>query len=683
MNAFCAADSALIFSETEMSDDSPQNASDYSSDAPLVSIIILNLNKPDMTIDCLKSIWKNTTGIPYEVIVVDNGSSPENQKRLAAYEGPHKFIPLAINRFFGEGNNIGAEFAKGTYLLFLNNDVIVTPDWLPPLVDVFDTHPDAGCVGPKFIYPSGELQEAGVLLDPEGFSVQIGKFQSPDQPRFNRMRVVDYVSAATVLMRKADFYAVLGFDFRYEPAYYEDCDLCLKIGTLGKKTYYVPRSEVIHHENATTADKSLKDKLNNIVEVNQAKFIDRWRNFLTTGVHDGKSYIAPLLPARVASARKTAGIYTPYNIIPGGGERYLFSIMKVLAAQGYGLTLIVPELYSRLRISLVLDQLDLDLDGIDIITHTQAEAGAQFDLFYCLGNSLVPTSRAMGHINLFCCQFPFKTNEDHTRQHLSLLKDYDAVICYSGFVEQEIRKQLRHFEAPEPAIHVVAPPVGIVAEVDPQMAKSGILGIGRFFIGDHCKRQDEMVKAMKALSELGADTSLDLVGSLHPEPIHRDYLANCRQMARDLPVSFHIDAPVSVLSGLLQRASIYWHGAGLGVDVKKWPEHCEHFGISVVEAMSARVIPVVVNNGGPSTIVEDGISGFHYGSREELVQITRALLSYSEDKLTELRDNAQARAQLYSFAAFEARFADILVSMEKKASQRFETSSAHASVSTR
>ena len=238
----------------------------YSEDSPKVSIVILNFNKVHLTIECLQSIWEHTCGYYYEVIVVDNGSQPDDFQVLSGFEGAYKLVRLDVNRFFGEGNNIGAELAKGEFLLFMNNDVVVTPNWLPPLMEAFHDHSDCGVAGPKFVYPNGLLQEAGALLDEEGVSVQIGKFQDPETPRFNRGRVVDYVSAAAVLLRKNTFEKVLGFDFMYEPAYYEDVDLCLKVGQLGLNTYYVPESCVVHHENATTADSKNSLLLNNVVD---------------------------------------------------------------------------------------------------------------------------------------------------------------------------------------------------------------------------------------------------------------------------------------------------------------------------------------------------------------------------------------------------------------------------------
>lgn len=646
------------------------NLSTYDAKTPVVSIVILNLNKPDMTIECLEALWEHTTDIAYEVIVVDNGSSPENQKKLAAYEGPHTLLPLAINRFFGEGNNIGAEAAKGEFVLFLNNDVIVTKGWLKPLVDVFDTYPDAGCSGPKFEYPSGELQEAGALLDENGRPVQIGKFQSPNQARFNTVRSVDYVSAATVLMRRKDFMTVLGFDFRYEPAYYEDCDLCLKIGSLGKKTYYVPQSRIIHHENATTADQSNALGLGTIVELNREKFIKRWQTYLRSGQHAAPENFPTPIAAPPASATKTAAIFTPYNIIPGGGERYLLSVMKIFAEQGYALTLVAPELFSRIRITSVLEKLDLELPGLDIITYKEAEKREAFDLFYCLGNEVCPTSPALGKTNLYCCQFPFKSDPNELERRLPWLSDYDALICYSAFVESAINEKLVEHNIDDIRAQVVSPPVGLVTDVDPAVGKSGVLGIGRFFSGGHCKRQDMMVEALRSIHDQGSALTLDLVGSLHPEPEHRAYFNRCQSAAKTLPVKFHVDADPALLAGLLQTASFYWHGAGLGVNVEKDPELCEHFGISVIEAMSARVIPMVVNNGGPSSIVEHGVSGFHYSTQEELVALTLDVASRSEQELDQLRDNAQARAHDYSFEGFRNRLVTVLNAALKVSTKR-------------
>lgn len=624
----------------------------YDADSPDVSIVILNLNKPQMTIACLESIWQHTSGARFEVIVVDNGSTEDCFAELARYRGPHRLLRLSLNRFFGEGNNIGAEAARGRFLVFLNNDVIVTPQWLEPLLDAFEEDPDIGCVGPMFVYPDGVLQEAGALIDLDGSAVQIGKFQSADQKRFRVARDVDYVSAAAVMLRKEDFEAVLGFDFRYEPAYYEDCDLCLKIAAMGKRTRYEPRSRIIHHEHVTSRSETIITEQGDIVESNRVKFVQRWSHYLATGLHDGAPHTAPLVPAALGASGPVAAFFSPYNIIPGGGERFLFSVMKVFADRGYQLKLLLPERYSRLRISSVLANLGmklphLEIDSIRSLNRTRP------DVFFALGNEIVPPHEAVGQTNIFCCQFPFPAPEVIVGERLPWFDGFGCMVCYSDFVRSEILRQISARDLPAKRVEVVPPAVGTVAP--PGEKRPGmILSVGRFFEGGHCKRQDKMIEATRELVARGREVELHLVGALHPEPAHRAYLERCRQSAAGLPVTFHIDAPPHKLADLLSVASIYWHGAGLGVDVATSPERCEHFGISVIEAMNAGAVPMVVANGGPSWIVEDTVSGFHYQDLGDLVNRTESVLDMAEPDLQVLRDGAVRRAGQFSQAGFEA-----------------------------
>lgn len=307
----------------------------YNESNPQVSIIILNYNKSKLTIECLQSLWENTQGYSYEIIVVDNGSRAEEFNMLAKFAGTYKLLRLEINRFFGEGNNIAVDLAQGEFLLFMNNDVTVMPNWLPPLMRAFATYPDCGAAGPKFVFPNGLLQEAGALIDEQGESIQIGIFQDPDVPHFNCGRVVDYVSAATLLMQKKMFDDVLGFDFIYEPAYYEDVDLCFKIGQLGFKTYYVPESCVIHHANATTSD-SFGTHISDIIEINRKKFVSRWAAYLKTGIHQNTQSLLTSLLTSTPLIRSiprgesvlTAAVYYPNNIIPESGKNTYFPLLK-------------------------------------------------------------------------------------------------------------------------------------------------------------------------------------------------------------------------------------------------------------------------------------------------------------------------------------------------------------------
>ncbi len=632
----------------------------YSEDFPKVSIVILNFNKAHLTVECLQSIWKHTRGYSYEVIVVDNGSQPVDFQVLSAFEGAYKLVRLELNRFFGEGSNIGAELAKGEFLLFMNNDVVVTPNWLPPLLEAFRDHPDCGAAGPKFVYPDGLLQEAGALLDEEGGSVQIGKFQDPELPRFNRGRVVDYVSGATVLLRKKTFEQVLGFDLIYEPAYYEDVDLCLKVGQLGLKTYYVPESCVVHHENATTSDPEHGLHLHNIIEINRKKFVQRWGDYLKTGRHHDSIPATTLINEETLPAEKpAAAVFTPYNITQGEGGKYLLATAEVLLQSGYQVWLVTPEKFSVLRITKIAGILGLNLHGLGITTLKMAELMPRFDIFVAMGSEVVAPVKALGKRNFYHCQYPLPCTQDEINRRRSWMTEYEAFIVYSDFVKNHVIEQLVRYGLPDLAIHIVPPPVDRLT-VDSSTSRTGIISVGRFVTGDHCNRQDLLIRAFRRLYEGGVKSELHLVGSTHPEPRHREYFVECQRLSQGLPVHFHVDASPNTLTRLYASSSVYWHGAGFGVNTTLEPEKCEYFGNSVAEAMSAGVIPLVVNNGGPAIIVQDSWNGYSYDTEDRLIELTREILLQPEQGLSEMRERARIRAGDFSKESFASCWQTLL-----------------------
>jgi GT2 family glycosyltransferase len=249
----------------------------YSESEPEVSIILLNLNKADLTIRCIKELWKHTTGRPYELIVVDNGSQPDDFVKLMRFQGSVRIIRLNRNRYFVEGNNIGAEAATGKYLFFLNNDAFISHHWLEPIMRVFEDHDRVGAVGPKFVYPDGTLLQAGCLVNVDGTVNSLGRASDQDESAFNVLREVDYCSAAGLMVRKDLFDEVLGFDLCWEPAYYEDVDLCMKIKQLGYRVFYCPDAKIVHLEQFTSLDTSHNINIGSAVEINRHKFVNRWK----------------------------------------------------------------------------------------------------------------------------------------------------------------------------------------------------------------------------------------------------------------------------------------------------------------------------------------------------------------------------------------------------------------------
>lgn len=240
---------------------------------PRVSVVIPVYNKFDYTHACLRSIAEHGARAPFEVIVVDDGSSDQTRDCLRRIRGL-RYLRNPRNLGFVGACNAGAAAARGAFLMFLNNDTVVTPGWLDALLDTVEHWPRAGLVGSMLIYPDGRLQEAGGIVFSDGSGWNYGRFGDPEDPAHRYPREVDYCSGAAILLPRALFERLGGFDTRYSPAYYEDTDLAFAVREAGLRVIYQPASRIIHFEGITsgtdTASGTKRYQL-----VNQAKFVER------------------------------------------------------------------------------------------------------------------------------------------------------------------------------------------------------------------------------------------------------------------------------------------------------------------------------------------------------------------------------------------------------------------------
>ncbi len=293
---------------------------DYSKkdNLPLISILILCYNKVEYTKKCLESLFKNTIYPNYEVIVLDNASVDETPEFLLSYGESIKYIRAKKNYGFVGGNNLASKFAKGEYIVFLNNDTEPQPGWLLHLFETFRYRQDAGAVGSMLIYPDGKLQEAGGVIFNDASGWNYGKGALPEDSLFSYCRSVDYCSGAALMVSKVLFEKIGKFDERYSPAYYEDTDLCFSIRKYGYNVYYNPFSKVIHHE-GVTAGTDLNSGFKKYQVLNSPKFIEKWKvelkkqypndprlRFLFSDRNKGKRILIiddiPPLPDRAAGA---------------------------------------------------------------------------------------------------------------------------------------------------------------------------------------------------------------------------------------------------------------------------------------------------------------------------------------------------------------------------------------------
>ncbi len=206
-----------------------------------ISIIIPVFNQLRFTRACLASLQEHSDAERFEVIVVDDCSSDSTSDVIGKIPGV-VYLRNQSNSGFTSSCNRGAQAARGSYLLFLNNDTTVTSGWISALRETFDNEPEAGLVGSKLVFPDGRLQEAGGIIWKDGSGCNRGKFDDPDKPEYNFLREVDYCSAACVMIPKSLFERVGGFDSKYSPAYYEDTDLAFKVRREGFKVLYQPLS---------------------------------------------------------------------------------------------------------------------------------------------------------------------------------------------------------------------------------------------------------------------------------------------------------------------------------------------------------------------------------------------------------------------------------------------------------
>jgi len=217
---------------------------------PKVSIIILNWNGLEDTIECLESL-KKLTYPNYEVIVVDNGSQGDDAEVLAEKFGNYiQVIKNDKNLYFAEGNNIGMRYVleRGTdYFFLLNNDTTIDPACLTELVKVGESDELIGILGPKTYYydrPDVIWSTGYKLHWWQGWAKQYG-YREKDIGQCDEVAEREHVSGCAMVIKKSVLEKVGLLDTRFSFGM-EDADICTRAQREGFKVFYIPLAKVWH-----------------------------------------------------------------------------------------------------------------------------------------------------------------------------------------------------------------------------------------------------------------------------------------------------------------------------------------------------------------------------------------------------------------------------------------------------
>jgi GT2 family glycosyltransferase len=296
---------------------------------PLATVVIPVFNQFHRTYLCLASILERTGEVPYEVVVVDDGSTDETRELERVVSGI-RIVRNASNRGFIDACNRGAETARGELVVFLNNDTLVSNDWLSRLVEPFE-EPDVGVVGAKLVYPDGRLQECGGIVFGDGSAWNYGRGDDPANPRYEFLAEAHYCSGACLAVRRDLFRKLAGFDARFAPMYYEDVDLAFAARAAGFRVLVQPASMVVHAEGGTAGtDTGSGPKRSQTV--NQRKFAEKWKETLARQPRPGSNPDH----ARYRSSGPHVLVidsYTPRPDHDAGSERMLH-ILRILLRLG-------------------------------------------------------------------------------------------------------------------------------------------------------------------------------------------------------------------------------------------------------------------------------------------------------------------------------------------------------------
>jgi GT2 family glycosyltransferase len=246
------------------------------NEKPLVSIITINYKQSAVTNDLLKSL-NHVKAPSFEVIVVDNASGNDDHKKI---DTSYSFVKLVVsekNLGFAGGNNLGYKHASGEYILLLNNDTEVEPDFMLPMIELFKSNPRIGAMSPKirYFYQPDTIQYAGFSpINILTLRMHAWGFKEIDNGQHDKIRQTDFAHGCAMMAprRVIEHVGVMCDEYFL---YYEEHDWSTRIRKAGYIIMYQPQSLVLHKESISVQ----KDSPLKTYYINRNRIFFMRRNF--------------------------------------------------------------------------------------------------------------------------------------------------------------------------------------------------------------------------------------------------------------------------------------------------------------------------------------------------------------------------------------------------------------------
>ncbi len=333
-----------------------------------------------------------------------------------------------------------------------------------------------------------------------------------------------------------------------------------------------------------------------------------------------------------------AAIFNPYLDTQGGGERYTLSFAKVLSETGY---IVDIEWHDKSIIKKLEERFSLPLKNINIVS--DINRGDGYDLCFWVSDGSIPLLKSRKNILHF--QFPFTGVNGNTLLNKMKLFRINKIIVNSNFTKNFIDREYGVNSM------VLYPPVP-VNQIKPLRKENIILYVGRFSNLTQNKHQDILIDSFKNFFDSGSISwKLILAGGI--EVGADQLLPKLKEMSVGYPVEFAVSPSFNILKNLYGKSKIFWSAAGFEIDELQNPKQVEHFGISVVEAMSGGAVPIIYNAGGHKEIIQNNENGYLWNSVEELINLTVALNKDSQ-LVKKISSNSIKSSKLYNYEIFKS-----------------------------